>query len=68
MKNEHLVPVNVIDLAAKANDKTLRESERTNYIMRLEAIRNYCDEASKKAAEVKRNSIPAWKITRDYCG
>ena len=67
MKNEHLVPVNVIDLAVKANDTSLRENERNNYILRLEAIRNYCELAAKKAEEAKRKAVPAWKTTREYC-
>jgi hypothetical protein len=41
MKNEHLVPVNVIDLVNKIGDATLRENERNNYVLRLEAIRDY---------------------------
>jgi hypothetical protein len=41
MKNEHLVPVNIIDLVNKLDDKTIRENERNNYVLRLEAIRDY---------------------------
>jgi hypothetical protein len=41
MKNEHLVPVNVIDLVDKLNDTTIKENERNNYVFRLEAIRDY---------------------------
>jgi len=41
MKNEHLVPVNVVDLVNKINDRNIRENERNNYVLRLEAIREY---------------------------
>ena len=41
MKNLHLVPVNVIDLVDKINDNSIRDSERNNYILRLESIRDY---------------------------
>ena len=47
MKNEHMVPVNVIDLVNKLSDVTIRENERMNYVLRLEAIRDYCDAALK---------------------
>ena len=42
MKNEHMLPVNVIDLAHKLNDPNLRGNERDNYELRIEAIRDYC--------------------------
>jgi hypothetical protein len=42
MKNEHMVPVNIIDIVNKLSDQTIRENERINYILRLEAIRDYC--------------------------
>jgi len=48
MKNEHLVPVNIVDLVNKLQDKTLHENERTNYIHRIEAIRDYCNAAVNK--------------------
>jgi len=41
MKNLHLVSANVIDLVDKINDPNLRENERNNYVLRLEAIRDY---------------------------
>jgi hypothetical protein len=41
MKNLHLVPANVIDLVDRINDNNIRENERNNYILRLEAIRDY---------------------------
>lgn len=41
MKNLHLVPINVLDLVDKMNDNSIKENERNNYILRLEAIRDY---------------------------
>lgn len=48
MKNLHLVPVNIIDIVEKVNDKTLRENEHMNYVLRLETIRDYCSDALSK--------------------
>lgn len=48
MKNQHLIPINVVDIVEKLNSTT-NENERTNYIVRLETIRDYCDQAIKKA-------------------
>ena len=42
MKNLHLVPVNVIDLVDKIHDKSIKENEHNNYVLRIEAIRDYC--------------------------
>ena len=41
MKNLHLVPVNILDLVEKINDNNIRENERNNYVLRLEAILEY---------------------------
>jgi len=41
MKNLHLLPANVMDLVDKIGDPNIRENERNNYILRLEAIRDY---------------------------
>jgi len=49
IKNQHLIPVNVLDLVEKINSKYINEYEKQNYIMRLEAIRDCCDNAVKKA-------------------
>jgi len=48
MKNLHLIPINVIDIVEKLNTPGIREMERSNYILRLEAIRDYCDTAINK--------------------
>lgn len=47
IKNEHLIPVNIIDLVDKFS-KTNNQNEKLNYQFRLEAIRDYCDEVLKK--------------------
>ena len=48
MQNLHLVPINVQDLIEKMLDKNIKENEHYNYILRVEAIREYCDEALRK--------------------
>jgi len=48
MKNLHLVPVNILDLVEKINDKTIRENEKNNYVLRLEATSVYITEALNK--------------------
>lgn len=59
MKNLHLVPVNVLDLVEKINDRSLRENEHVNYVLRLETIRDYCNEALSK-----QKSQPAGRHSR----
>jgi hypothetical protein len=51
MKKEHLVPVNIQDIVNRLNDKTIRENEKANLLLRLDAIRDYVT-----AAVVKANS------------
>lgn len=51
MKNDHLVPVNIQDIVNRLNDKNIRENERANLLVRLDAIRDYVT-----AAVVKANS------------
>jgi len=48
MKNEHLVPVNIVDLVNKLNDKTIRENELQNYVLRLETTAAYINESLTK--------------------
>ena len=50
MKNEklHLIPQVVID-CAQGLSVTKQDNLRLNYIIRLEAIRDYCDEVLKTA-------------------
>ena len=61
MKNLHLVPVNVIDLVDKLNDKNIRENEHNNYVLRIEAIRDYCAAAIAKQYSQKPLSSVAFK-------
>lgn len=67
-KNEHLLPVSIIDLVEKLNQTKLRENERMNYVLRLEAIRDYCDAALRKSDQDSKKKIPDWKSARDFCG
>lgn len=68
MKNQHLIPANILDIFEKLNDPKLRDNERANYILRLETIRDYCDVAVKKANDRKlKEYAKSWKSTRDYC-
>ena len=48
MKNNHLVPVNVQDIANRLNDRGLAANERLVLLQRLEAIREYCEYEHKK--------------------
>lgn len=49
MKNQHLVPANILDIFEKLNNPNIRDNEKANYVLRLETIRDYCDAAVKKA-------------------
>lgn len=62
MKNLHLVPVNILDLVEKINDNSIRENERNNYILRLEATAAYISESvakrkTQKPTFMRKNSI-----------
>lgn len=48
MKNEHLVPVNVQDLVEKMKSQYINENERLNYQLRVEAIKEFCENALAK--------------------
>ena len=54
MNREHLIPINVIDIAQKL--EKAKEPERTNLLQRIEEIRNYCDKIIKKN-EIKNVSF-----------
>lgn len=56
MKNEHLVPVVVQDIVNKLNDKSVRENEKANLLLRLDAIRDYVTAAVVKANQKNENS------------
>jgi hypothetical protein len=42
MKNQHLIPINVQDIVDKL-EAAKNENEINNYLLRLEAIRDYCE-------------------------
>lgn len=48
MNNLHLVPAIVIDIVERLNNNTVHKNEEMNYVMRLEAIRDYCSIAINK--------------------
>jgi hypothetical protein len=50
----HLIPQPVIDCVASLNN-THQDHMRLNYIVRLEAIRDYCDQAIKVGSTPKQN-------------
>ena len=52
-KNIHLIPINIIDIIDRINDKNTKENERMNLIIRLEAIRDYCNAALIKQTNQK---------------
>jgi len=60
MTNEkiHLVPQVVIDCAESLNN-TKQDNLKVNYVMRLEAIRDYCDSAIRKHNSEINSNI--WK-------
>lgn len=56
--NIHLVPVNIIDIVDRINDKNTKDNERMNLIIRLETIRDYCNVALTKQTA----KIPARRV------
>lgn len=48
MKNIHLIPINIQDLVEKMMAPGTRDNERNNYVLRVEAIRDFCAEAIKQ--------------------
>jgi hypothetical protein len=48
MKNIHLVPAIVQDLVGKLLNPLVRENEKLNYQIRIEAIKEYCEMALDK--------------------
>jgi len=64
MKNEHLVPVNVIDLVGKINDPIIRDNEKQNYVLRLEATAAYINESLTKHRSQKPVVKPNTRMFR----
>jgi hypothetical protein len=67
LKNQHLIPINIIDLVDKINDPRTNENERNNYILRLETIKNFCEITIKKDKDRKLKKYSSgWESARDY--
>jgi hypothetical protein len=64
MKNEHLIPVNIIDLAEKIKDVSIRENERNNYVLRLETTASFINEALMKHRSQKPVVKPNTRMYR----
>ena len=61
--NMHLIPPSVTDIVEKINSPTAHPNEKMNYLMRLEAIRDYTISAiTKHNNNAHRNSV--FKETR----
>jgi len=60
----HLIPINVVDLVTKLTDLNIGENEKFNYIMRIEAIKEYCDYALNNHNTVKNLNLKKKKIIR----
>lgn len=59
----HLIPPSVIDIVDKFNSPNVHVNEKMNYLVRLEAIRDYCiSTISKHNNNTQRNSV--FKETR----
>jgi len=58
MKNLHLVPPSVTDIVEKLVSPIAHENEKMNYILRLEAIRDYCADIINK----NNNASPVTKF------
>jgi len=49
MNNLHLIPPAIVDIVEKLNSSSAHENEKMNYVMRLEATRDFCIEAITKS-------------------
>jgi hypothetical protein len=55
-ENLHLVPPSVTDIVEKINSVHAHPNEKMNYLMRLEAIRDYCiNSITKHNTNVQKN-------------
>ena len=55
MNNEHLVPQVVIDVAQNFLNKNQNINSKMNYELRLQAIRDYCDNVLKAPTFIDNN-------------
>lgn len=51
MKNKHLIPPSVLDIVDRYNSPLAQQNEKMNYILRLEAIRDFCEDTLRKDKE-----------------
>lgn len=54
MKNEHMVPIAVKDIAEQLDKSYIRKFNRDYHIQRLESIRDFCEEILKKTDKSKK--------------
>jgi hypothetical protein len=52
----HLIPPSVIDIVEKFNSPNVHVNEKMNYLVRLEAIRDYCIASINKNNNTQRNN------------
>jgi hypothetical protein len=63
----HLIPPSVIDIVEKFSSPNVHVNEKMNYLVRLEAIRDYCISSINKHNNTsQRNSV--FKETRTKTG
>lgn len=48
MRNQHLIPINVLDIVDKINNENTNVNERNNLIHRLEVIKEYTEKEYNK--------------------
>ena len=54
MRNQHLIPANVIDLVERINNERTTQSERMHLLQRLEVIREYTE---NEYAKIKKKYL-----------
>ena len=56
--NIHLVPPSVTDIVEKINSPLAHPNEKMNYLLRLEAIRDYCiSSINKHNTNTQKNNV-----------
>lgn len=54
MKNEHLIPVAIKDIAEKINSPILKKFDKDYHAQRLETIKDYCEIVLDKYSRNKK--------------
>lgn len=63
--NMHLVPPSVTDIVEKLSSPTAHPNEKMNYLLRLEAVRDYAISAiNKYNSNTQRNNV--FSIKKNY--